>query len=228
AIAIGVGWKWVRGDFDHLFLAQPTVNHSDKTTSDESPPAKKPSGPLIEPIHVPGVMPGWQATGDAALHTLVSATDIFAHDSGAVFHAHGEEICASGCAASNHPTKELTADHFQELMAAYAVEPMSEDSPSLESLLYFGRQTREMIEADGFGPLDSQRARFLWNELARTHAHISMRVVDEHGEVRSWLEPTEVPFDRRHVFDMHVKRVQPLYTSGTVKRVGLYHLWTRL
>jgi hypothetical protein len=46
--------------------------------------------------------------------------------------------------------------------------------------------------------------------------------------VRSWLDPTEVPFDRRHVFEMEASGVQPLVTSGTVKRVGLYHLWTRL
>jgi hypothetical protein len=85
-----------------------------------------------------------------------------------------------------------------------------------------------LIESEGFGPLDAERSRFLWNELARSHAHVSIRLVDEHGEIRSWLEPTEVPFDRRHVFNMKTRRVQPLVTSGTVKRVGLYHLWTRL
>ena len=37
-----------------------------------------------------------------------------------------------------------------------------------------------------------------------------------------------VPLDRRHEFDMQVNNVQPLITSGTVKRVGLYHLWNRL
>jgi hypothetical protein len=37
-----------------------------------------------------------------------------------------------------------------------------------------------------------------------------------------------VPLDRRHVFKMDTKDLPPLITSGTVKRVGLHHLWTRL
>jgi len=52
--------------------------------------------------------------------------------------------------------------------------------------------------------------------------------LDEAGEVRSWLPATRVPLDRRHEFDMEVHDVQRLITSGTVKRVGLDHLWTRL
>jgi len=37
-----------------------------------------------------------------------------------------------------------------------------------------------------------------------------------------------VPFDRRHVFEMKTNSLQPLVTSGTVKRVGLNHAWIRL
>ena len=57
---------------------------------------------------------------------------------------------------------------------------------------------------------------------------MEVRVVDEHREIRCWLLPTSVPFDRRHVFELETANVQPLVVSGTVKRVGLNHLWTRL
>ena len=230
-----VAWlagKWSRGDLDHLLAPSKVVTADAKTTSGDSEAKvsnpSKPTDPLVEPFKVPGVMPGWKPGGPSTLVNFTTAIDQFAHGTGAAFHAHGEEVCASGCAASNHPTKELTREHFLELLDRFAFEPMTENSSSLERLLYFGRQTRELIEREGFGPLDAERSRFLWNELSRGHAHISLRVVDEHGEVRSWLDPTEVPFDRRHVFDMKTRRVQPLNTSGTVKRVGLYHLWTRL
>ena len=156
------------------------------------------------------------------------ALDSFVHDERALFHAHGDQVCASGCAASRHPTRKLTVAAFEQLMREYALQPMTSASPALETLLFFGPQTREMIEARGYLTLDRARAEFLWTELTRTYARISIRLVDEHGQVRSHLPPTRVPFDRRHVFDMETRNLQPLVTSGTVKRVGLYHIWARL
>jgi hypothetical protein len=193
--------------------------------------------PLIPPIHIEGLPGSALARHDPhgeilwdpeSLVGRIASTADFSADPVAHFHAHGEEVCASGCAASRHPTRELTHDHFHELLEQYATEPMDETSFALESLLYFGRQTGEMLKEDGDFPLDPLRSQFLREELRKTHAKIEVRVVDEYGEIRTWLPSTRVPLDRRHEFDMHVSNVQPLETSGTVKRVGLYHLWNRL
>jgi len=162
------------------------------------------------------------------LASIGNRFDTFAHDEGAAFHAHGEQLCASGCAASRHPTDSLSEEYFNELMAEYSQQSMTQDSPALEKLLYYGPQTRKLIEQNGFSPLNSERATFLWEELETTHAKISIRVIDESGTIRTWLEPTLVPFDRRHVFKMETSNLQPLVTSGTIKRVGLNHLWVRL
>lgn len=158
---------------------------------------------------------------------IASGSD-FSHDLRATFEAHGQQLCASGCAASRHPTPELTKKHFHQLMQQFALEPMDQSSFALESLLFFGRQTSLFLQSEGTAPLDAPRTDLLREQLKVTHAMIEIRLVDEYGEVRTWLPPTRVPLDRRHVFDMEVKRLQPLITSGTVKRVGLYHLWTRL
>ena len=184
---------------------------------------------LVPPIRVPSIE---AASGvldrNHSIATVRNAFDMFAHDSDAEFHAHGEDVCASGCAASRHPTETLDEDSFDELLAEFAKQPLSQDSMALEKLLYYGPQTKKLIEQDGFGPLDTDRATFLWEELERTHAKISLRVIDESGKIRTWLEPTLVPFDRRHVFKMETENLQPLVTSGTVKRVGLNHMWVRL
>ena len=66
------------------------------------------------------------------------------------------------------------------------------------------------------------------DELKKTHVLVSLRVLDESGAIRSKLTNVRVPLDRRHVFAMQNEGLQPLVTSGTVKRVGLDHLWTRL
>lgn len=153
----------------------------------------------------------------------------------AVFEPHGEEICASGCSLSRHPTENLSRVEFEQLLTTYANGPLSSDNRALESLLYYGTQTKQLlfdkersIEAKLTAALSDRYLNFLDEQLAFTHAEISIRIRDDAREDWSWLEPTIVPLDRRHVFTMTTERLQPLEMSGTVKRVGLQHLWTRL
>ena len=149
------------------------------------------------------------------------------HSHRAEFEPHGEEICASGCALSRHPTPNLSRAKFLELVENVTSGAMNESNTALEELVYFGSQTQShlnYVKTD----LKQEWIEYLSQELTKTHARIEIRVVDEFGEVRSWLPPTRVPLDRRHVFKMETNGVQPLTTSGTVKRVGLNHMWARL
>lgn len=149
-------------------------------------------------------------------------------DPRAAAHAHGASTCASGCGPHNHPTPLLTVPEFRRLLSEYADGPLDESNAALEALLHYNRQTTALLQQLGSKPLDSERATFLRRELSRDHVLWSFRVVDEAGLVRAEMEDMRVPLDRRHVFDMEVHRLQPLITSGTVKRVGLHHLWTRI
>ncbi|MEL7497075.1 MAG: hypothetical protein AAFN77_05655 [Planctomycetota bacterium] len=182
----------------------------------------QPVSGLVPPIQLPGQLPTGQASHFA------SANDDFDHDPTAIFHSHGNQVCASGCAVSNHPTEELTEARFWQLLDEYRLEPMDQTNNALEALLFFGPQTKKWIEAYGVGELDSTRSAFLWEQLKCKRVQVSLRVVDQDGNIRSWLDSSSVPFDRRHVFDMQTKDLQPLVTSGTVKRVGLNHAWVRL
>ena len=158
----------------------------------------------------------------------------FSHGENAVFHGHGEKVCASGCSISRHPTDRLTKREYLRLIDQLAadVDPPehepADSSFALDSLLFYGRQTSQLMKRYGTGNLSPATAESLKRELKYTHAKISIRVIDESGETRSWLTPTKVPLDRRHVFSMQTQRLQPLVISGTVKRVGRDHLWTRL
>lgn len=193
-------------------------------------PAGATDDPLVPPARVPGLPTGaeWAGSGLDSYLRLASFGDRFIHDDRAFFHPHGPEVCPSGCAASRHPTSELTGPRFRQLMAQFAHEPADETSPAFETLLYYGRQARKFVDSEGTSPLDPVRAAVLRRELSRTYARIAIRVVDQHGVIRTSLPPTRVPLDRRHVFEMETNNLQPLETSGTVKRVGLYHLWNRL
>lgn len=179
-----------------------------------TPKQQNPDDPLIPPIDFG--------------NPVVSGNVDFRSDDRARFHAHGEKVCASGCAASRHPTGVLSKTKYFWLLRRFAEQPMTSDSSALETLLYFGRQTSGWMKLLGTKPLDEQRVALLKRELKRTHALISFRIVDEYGITRVHMPPTRVPLDRRHEFKMSVKDLPPLITSGTVKRVGLHHLWTRL
>jgi hypothetical protein len=146
----------------------------------------------------------------------------------AVAHPHGKLTCASGCAPNAHPTRPLTRSEYERLLKEFASQPISEESPALEALMYYNRQTRYFMDKYGTEPLDAERVALLRKELARDHAFVHIRVVDELGKIRVSMPPQRVPLDIRHEFYMDTHDLQPVVTSGTVKRVGLYHLWQRL
>ena len=214
----------------------PLINYdpTDPRSKDKSAPeqnpgdsgaARKDTSGLVPPINVPGAF-AFATTGSGS--NGIPETEEFSHGDAALFEPHGEEVCASGCAASRHPTEELTVERYWQLLDEVTIEPMDRTNNALEALMYYGPQARNLIEQKGVGSLDRERSSFIWKELSITHAKLSIRVIDESGDVRTWLDATRVPFDRRHVFDMQTKDVQPLVTSGTVKRVGLDHIWVRL
>lgn len=105
---------------------------------------------------------------------------------------------------------------------------MTEDSSALEELLFYGPQSKRFVESESFS-LDSDRLNFLLTELNRDQVSIEFRLIDQDDRVRVSLPPTIVPFDRRYVFEpLLTEDFQPPEASGTVKRVGLRHIWQRI
>ncbi|MCA9213071.1 MAG: hypothetical protein KDB27_08400 [Planctomycetales bacterium] len=188
------------------WVARPT---SDTTTSLTDSGLAEPD-PLVAPIVI---------SGDTS------------SDKRATFHPHGEQVCASGCAVSRHPTDTLTPERFHQFAERFD-QPgdLASDHKrldALDSLLYYGPQTSHML-LQFPNAISDRNADVLREHLSVTHVRLSIRVVDEAGTIRSWIPPTRVPFDRRHVFQMETERLQPHVTSGTVKRVGVDRLWARL
>ncbi len=180
--------------------------------------SKNDSDPLVGPIGKLKVLPS----------VSNSLLPDFTHGSRATFHPHGEQVCASGCAASRHPTDSLTPAHFTELLREYAAEPLGTVGSAQDALLYYGRQTSAMLASQDTHAIDPIRLVTLKNQLAFNHAAIEIRVVDSTGQIRAALPSTQVPLDRRHEFELDTHDLQPMIASGTVKRVGRDYVWTRL
>ena len=125
--------------------------------------------PLVQPIQLSVESKSTQRVPalDFDLRNLNPSNQIllfppnFKSDTRARFHPHGKQVCASGCSASNHPTPKLTEEQFRQLMSRFSAEPLDETSEALESLLFYGRQTRSFLEKSAPAQLDTTRLKFL-------------------------------------------------------------------
>ncbi|GEM_PF-1815200 len=209
AVAAGlVAVAWFRPEW----ILQPV------STAQQSPPPVESIRPV--PKASPGPLP-------EAVAALLEPGDLIGLGR-AIAHPHGEQVCASGCAASRHPTPPLSWAKFQRLLEKWKQEPLGRPTPGLEQLLFYGRQSLVYLRRVAPEALEEKRRQFLQQQLQRTHVVVSFRVVDRQGVVRVYLPPTRVPLDIRHEYLMDTHDLQPVVTSGTIKRVGLYHLWQRI
>ncbi len=136
--------------------------------------------------------------------------------------------CATGCAAIATPEKTLSLEEYELLLQRFAAEPPSAESAALEALLFHGAEARRLLAQHGPGPLDRERAALLGRELARRRVLLSLRLVGEEGVVRASFGPRSVPLDdRRHLAMTEATDLSLPEISGSVRRVGLNHLWTR-
>lgn len=145
----------------------------------------------------------------------------------ATSHPHGEQLCASGCALSRHPTPLLTKKKFVELCKQYRAEEPKLESRSLDSLIFYGSQTARHLNTNP-AALPKEHTAFLSHQLAASQLIVEIRVIEEGGRVRVSLPPTKVPQHIRQEFAMDVADLNTTITSGTLKRVGLNHVWQRL
>ncbi|MHC5114078.1 MAG: hypothetical protein ACYTGP_06585 [Planctomycetota bacterium] len=140
-----------------------------------------------------------------------------------------EETCGAGCSADVHVTPALSRARYETLLAEMVRGPMSRDNAALEELLFYGADVRRWLADAPPERLAPDWRELLERESARRFAVIDMRFVNREGIERIRLEPTRVPLGiKQHVHPTHRLDLPPLELSGTVKRVGLDHLWTRI
>lgn len=109
--------------------------------------------------------------------------------------------CKSGCASITRPDSPKE-DKFTRLFRRFAGEKLLPGSEALETLLFFGPETRKRL-AEGAGKeLPATHRSFLSRELSRTHATLWIRIVDrKEGARLAWAETGRdrppLPFSRR-------------------------------
>lgn len=139
------------------------------------------------------------------------------------------DVCDTGCSAASSAIDELSVEEYLALIEAWAADPDREGGRALETLLFHGAQVPGLAAFHGTGSLRGSDVAYLLREVARDHALLSVRLVNEAGEERLRLGPARVPLgEKQHLFPEHLSDLQPPEVSGTVRRVGVDHLWARL
>ena len=139
------------------------------------------------------------------------------------------DACATGCSAVPATIGSLDGPEIERLLSEFVGGPASEENQALETLLFHGAQVKDLWETLDRSALDAERGAFLRRELARTHARLDVRFVDDRGVERLRLGDQRVPLGiKEHLFPIDTQGFQPPEISGTVRRVGLKHLWARL
>lgn len=161
-------------------------------------------------------------TADAGESEIV--VEIIVPGSHVVKDAKGE--CASGCSLKKHPVPHFTSELFTDALAAYAEAPVDQEGEALNTLLFYGTRTEELIESYGTGPLSEAHRAFLARELTRRFAYTEIRMVELDGSIRASVSQ-RVPIAIKQHLHAEVKNLQPIEFNGTVMRVGLNTVWSR-
>ena len=78
-------------------------------------------------------------------------------------------------------------------------------------------------------PLDSQRLTYLKKELQVNEAYIDVRIRTQDNREVLHLGETRIPMgEKQHLHAGFAEKHIPTEVSGTVKRVGVDHMWARL
>lgn len=139
-----------------------------------------------------------------------------------------EPTCVGSCSAvSDGPSKSSPAK-IRTWLREFASQPLSSESPALEALLFHREATKLQLFSSEALALDPKRQGLLERELKRDTAYLEVRVRDAAGRVRLRLPETRVALDEKQHLETENDLAQHVEYSGTVKRVGLDHLWVRL
>ena len=139
-----------------------------------------------------------------------------------------DEGGCSTCGSHSHFDPPITRVEYMQLIERFGKGPLDETNQALETLLYHGRETEFFLSRDDLPCPPADHLAFLKKELTKTHGMVSFRIVDDEGVERVRLGPQKVPFGKKqHLHPETRLDVQDMDFSGTLKRVGLYHIWAR-
>ena len=133
--------------------------------------------------------------------------------------------CQGTCQVAN--PEVLTPAAADIMLAKVNAMPVGSDSLELDTLLFHDHETEHRLN-EGAVKMSPEWEAFIRKELTRKDVLVTIRVVDETGAERAFVEDYWTIGQRGHHMVHDVKGVPPFEASGTLVRVGREHLWVRM
>lgn len=141
--------------------------------------------------------------------------------------AHEVKPCSSGCARPEHPV-HVEHEEIDAWLQQFASAPIGAESLAVDSLLFYGHETTELLSHHEHDFLPEEHERWLRRELRRDRVATSFRLVDDTtGEVLGHHEDVFPWTDHQDFVLSDTGPLGRVSMNGKVKRVGAHHLWAR-
>ena len=133
--------------------------------------------------------------------------------------------CQGTCQVTN--PEVLTPAAADIMLAKVVAMPVGTDSLELDTLLFHDHETQHRLDEKST-PMSAEWESFLRKELTRKDVLVTIRVVDDKGAERAFVEEVWTIGQKGHHMVHDVQGVPPFEASGTLVRVGREHLWVRM
>jgi hypothetical protein len=145
------------------------------------------------------------------------------------FSAAKKPGCQGSCMFTRAKADELSELQVDALLREASSKPVGEESEALDTLLFHDEETRQRLASGEAPQLSPAWDDFFRTELAKTQAYFTLRITDEHGQVRATVPETAMALGvKLHMEVEDGIHTGPFNANGTLVRVAKDRVWIRM
>ncbi len=145
------------------------------------------------------------------------------------FSAAKKPGCQGSCMFTKAKKDELSELQVDALLREATQKPVGEETEALDTLLFHDEETRARLASGEAPELSPAWADWFRQQLAKTQAYFSLRIVDEHGQVRATVPETAMALGvKLHMEVEDGIHTGPFNANGTLVRVAADRVWIRM
>ncbi len=145
------------------------------------------------------------------------------------FSAAKKPGCQGSCMFTHDKKDELSELQVDALLREATRAKVGEETEALDTLLFHDEETRARLATAEAPQLPPEWASWFREELSKSQAYFSLRIVDEHGQVRATVPETPMALGvKLHMEVDDGIHTGPFNANGTLVRVAPDRMWIRM
>jgi hypothetical protein len=137
--------------------------------------------------------------------------------------------CQGSCMFTKQKKDELSELQVDAFLREASSKPVGEETEALDNLLFHDDETRARLASGEAPSLSPEWDAWFRDQLARSQAYFSLRIRDEHGQIRAVVPETAMALGvKLHMEVDDGVHTGPFNANGTLVRVAPDRLWIRM